>query len=236
MSFEQVDSTKSEPKNQVPTTEIVQPEQIEIINPSFDALVKKLTEEKKQNPLWGILIPLLIGAGLTLLTQFVLEHFRTTKEKVRRKQELISKGRAKTYLIAQILKDLAMYKVHKQYYYRAAKLLESTGPDPEEEIKSTMNKHYEKGQEQRETESKLDDNIAEYFEMVTEYAILNGNIDEFNDQFQSIFNYEHPKSSKLTEFTDLNELVTGLQEEETRLQEEYKKLSGLFENIQTSMK
>tara|TARA_Y100001934_G_C12318693_1_gene758922 strand:+ start:1205 stop:1345 length:141 start_codon:yes stop_codon:yes gene_type:complete len=34
--------------------------------------------------------------------------------------------------------------------------LELTGPNPEEEIKSSMRKHYEKGQEARQTEEKLD--------------------------------------------------------------------------------
>ena len=92
-------------------------EKVEIINKSFDTLVSKLNEKKDdKNSIWDILIPLLIGAGLTLGTQFAIEFWKTKKEKEQKRQELISKGRAKTYLIAQILKDLAMYKVHKQYY------------------------------------------------------------------------------------------------------------------------
>jgi len=147
----------------------------------------------------------------------------------------VSRGRAKTYLIAQILKDLAMYKVHKQYYYRAAELLEYTGPDPEEKIESAMQKHYEKGQEQRETETKLDDNIAEYFELVTEYAIQTKNIDRFHEQFQKIFHYKHPKSSKFIDVQTFEDLVIELENEESRLCDEYKKLADEFEDIQSAM-
>lgn len=201
---------------------------VEIVSKSLDNLAEQTINK---TTVWDTLIPLLIGAGLTLLTQFFIELWKSSKEDKQKKQELISRGRAKTYLIAQILKDLAMYKVHKQYYIRAYKIAE----DPSDQ-EDSYKKHYEKGQEQRVTESKLDDSIADYFQLVTEYIILTKKKDHFHDHFQSIFNYTHPKASTFENCNTENELVSVLESEEKRLNEEYVKLREVFESIQTSMK
>jgi hypothetical protein len=180
------------------------------------------------NSIWDTLIPLLVGASLTLMVQFAIEYWKTNKEKRTKKRELISKGLARMYLIAQILKDLSMYKVHKQYYARAS-IIETAESD-------SFNKHYQKGEQQRETEVKLDDNIAAYFEIVTEYSIVTKNYDHFRQYFNGIFNYVHPKSSKFLECQTIEELVTVSEKEELRLNKEYKKLIDLFEKIQDEMK
>jgi hypothetical protein len=229
LTFAQTDSGKMTVKStQHPVDTIAKTEKVEIINKSFDNLVEKLTEKKEEeNSIWDILFPLLIGAGLTLGTQFAIELWKTDKEKKSKKHELISRGRAKTYLIIQLLKDLAMYKVHKQYYIRAFQI------DNDED---SFKKHYEKGQQQRETEAKLDDTIADYFQLVTEYAILTKNHDHFQQHFEKIFHFVHPKSSKFTDYTTTTELVPALEKEEARLNEEYRKLTAIFETIQTSMR
>lgn len=202
---------------------------VEIVNKSLDSIATKLSEQSDTS-MWTTLTPLLIGAGLTLLTQFLIEFDKSRKEKKKKTLELIAKGRAKTYLIAQILKDLAMYKVHKQYYWRAYAL--STDPNDKED---SIKKHYEKGQEQRMTESKLDDNIADYFQTVTEYSIMSGKNNGFAETFEKIYHYIHPKSSKLTDCKTVSELVTGLEKEEQRLNEEYKEYFRLFERIQNRL-
>jgi hypothetical protein len=203
---------------------------VEIFNKSLDRLVLKLTEHADKPSMWDTLTPLLIGAGLTLLTQFLIEIWKSKKEKKLKIQELTSKAQAKVYLISQLIKDLAMYKTHKQYYYRAFTL--------EIDLKAKddfYKKHYEKGQEQRMTEAKLDENIAEYFQLVTEYMIVAKNQDDFNDKFKKIFNYEHPKSSKFTDKNTITELVPALDIEEKRLNTEYKGFRSIFESIQQSM-
>lgn len=205
---------------------------VEIISKPLDQLVAKLTQDiPAKSSIWDTLIPLIIGAALTLITQFFIEYWKSNKEKRKRKQELISKGKAKTYLIAQILKDLSMYKVHKQYYFRASQL-DIKQSDKEDSYK----KHYEKGQEQRLTETKLDENIAEYFEIVTEYIILNNNKNTFEKNFEDIFHFLHPKSSKFENFTSQIELIEELEKEEGRLMNEYKGLNDLLNIIQGSMK
>ncbi|ATL48794.1 hypothetical protein COR50_17390 [Chitinophaga caeni] len=212
-----------------PDIDTVSTTKVELLNSSFDKLVSKLTEDKKEtNSIWNTLIPLLIGAGLTLIAQFAIEYWKTNKENESKKREIISKGRARTYLIAQVLKDLAMYKVHKQYYWRASQI-EQDGSD-------SFKKHYEKGQQQRETKVRLDDNIAEYFQLVTEYSIVAKKHDHFKQYFVDIFNYVHPKSSNFSECNTKLELPMELNKEEERLNEEYKKLIELFEKIQSEMK
>lgn len=204
---------------------------VELISKPLDKLVKKLVEESAdKHSIWDTLTPLLIGAGLTLLTQLFIELYKSTKDVKKKKQELISRGRAKMYLIAQILKDLSMYKVHKQYYLRAFEI----GTDQADK-EDNYKKHYEKGQEQRIIESKLDDNIAEYFQLVTEFIILTNKKDHFKDHFNGIFNYDHPKSSKFKDFNTETELVAGLEIEENRLNGEYQKFRDIFETVQTEM-
>ena len=204
---------------------------VEIVNESFDTLVADLTKASSEtDPMWSTIKALLIGSILTLSTTYLIECWKARKEKDEKKIQLISRGRAKTYLLSQILKDLAMYKVHKQYYLRASQIEENS--DKEDSYK----KHYEKGQEQRVTEAKLDDNIAEYFELVTEYAILTKKLDHFSQHFQDILTFEHTKSSNFSEIISLSDLAEKLKKEEKKLSDDYKKLTGILEQIQNTMK
>jgi hypothetical protein len=230
LTFAQTDSKNLSANKSILLDTIYKTDKVEIVNKSIDTLVADLTKkEKETNSMWATLIPLLFGSGLTLLSTYLIERLKISKEWKAKKQQLVSRGRAKTYLLTQELKDLAMYKVHKQYYLRASQLEQNSNND------DSFKKHYEKGQEQRLAEAKLDDNIAEYFEIVTEYSILTKNVDHFNPHFQDIFNFEHPKSSNFAAINSLNELEDGLKNEETRLNEEYKKLTTILEQIQTAM-
>jgi len=205
---------------------------VEVISKSLDSLVSKVNERLLDKPsIWTTIIPILIGASLALATQFFIEIFKSSKDKKKRKQELISKGKAKMYLIGQILKDLAMYKVHKQYYMRSY-YLETNQVEKEDSIK----KHYEKGQEQRITETKLDDSISDYFQIATEYSIITNNNDYFDKLFDPIFHYAHPKSSKFTNCTINSQLEIELVKEEQRLNTEYEIYFSCFKVIQATMK
>jgi len=231
LTFGQPDSDKSSGGTSSQIDTISKTDKIEIVNKSFDTLVAKLTEKDKEaTSMWQTLIPLFFGAVLTFLTSFLIDLWKIYKDNKVKKQQLISRGRAKIYLISQVLKDLAMYKVHKQYYLRASQIVQ--GSDKGDSFK----KHYEKGQEQRITESKLDESIADYFETVTEYAIVAKNIDRFQRHFQSVFDFEHPKSSDFADIKSLKNLVIKLRDEEKRLNEEYKNLTDILEQIQTTMK
>jgi hypothetical protein len=65
---------------------------------------------------------------------------------------------------------------------------------------------------------------------------LTKNKDHFNKHFQGIFNFEHPKSSNFADIESLDKLVNRLKQEEKRLNDEYKKLSEILEEIQVSMR
>ena len=204
---------------------------IEIISKSLDTLVTKLSENPtSHDSMWTTIIPLLIGASLTLITQLLIELYKLNREKTNKKQELISKGKAKTYLIVQISKDLIMYKVHKQYYLRAFNL----ETDPVEKADDNK-KHYEKGQEQRMTESRLDEAVADYFQIVTEYIVVTKSKFNFQSLFDSIFNYNHPKASKFMNCNTMHELVVELDIEEQRLNTDNDRFVNYFKTIQSGM-
>lgn len=207
---------------------------IEVVNKSFDKLVEKLTQNSPDNSMWDVLIPLLIGAGLTLLTQFLIELWKSNKDSKNKKQELISKAKAKTYLIAQIIKDLAMFKTQKQYYIRAYKLAKQRNET--EEYKDSFQKHYDKANDQRTVEGKLDENIAEYFQILTEYINITKSKENFEPLFHAIFNYDHPKASKFEDCNNDAELVTQHSVVEARLNSEYSTLNQLFLDTQNLMK
>lgn len=204
---------------------------VEVINHSFDKLVQELSKPKT-NPVWETLGVLLIGAALTFLAQWSIEGWKSRKDRKRLTRELISKGKAKVYLITQTLKELAMYKAHKQYYIKAFEL--STNERDKADLYS---KHYTKGQEQRQTETKLSELISDYFQIVTEYKVItNQDKNKFENFFDQIINFQHPKPLKYEEVSSTKELVEKLTNEENRLNTEFDKLKIVFDKIQNLMK
>jgi len=204
---------------------------IEVINKSFDLFVNKLSDKlAKEYSMWSTLIPLLIGAVLTLAVQILIEVYKTWKGNKKDKQALISRGRAKTYLIAQILKDLALYMAHKEFYNR----YESLDHNPIHKADCNK-KRYEKGQEQRLARAKLDENIAEYFQIVTEYAILMHRVQCFDDLFKKIYSYKHPTVPDFNKYSTLQELQKATYEAEDKLNAEYQIFNNSFESIQELM-
>ena len=207
---------------------------IEVVNKSFDKLVQKLTENTDNNSIWNVLIPLLIGAGLTLLTQFLIEFWKSKKQNKLKKQELISKGKAKTFLLAQIIKDIAMYKTQKQYYVRAYRLAKKE--NKEEDYLDNYQKHYDKANGQRAVEVKLDETIAEYIQIVSEFIILTNSKENFDLYFQSLYEYQHPKASRFENCNTEEELIAEHSVEEARLNTQYSSLNEIFQKIQNLMK
>lgn len=168
------------------------------------------------------------------LLGFLLSQLGAWQKNKRENQLLILELEAsifsQKFLISNILKDLSMYKVHKQYYYRAAELLETTGPDPEEEIKSAMKKHYEKGQEARQTEEKLDHALESIFKTVFQLSNLKKQPLK-KDLMRQIVEFSHPKSDKFKTIESSDELPIALEKEEHRLIKEYSSLNAMIENF-----
>lgn len=215
--------------------------------------------EPQHSPFGGALIGLIIGAILTLGTQRILEGWKSKKERQRRMLSLISKGEAKVYLISQILKEISMYKAHKQYYLLSMRIPGITTPS----IERSHEKHYEKGQEQRQTETKLSEQIAEYFEIVNEFQLIEKQPGFFKSLFQKFINrfkskdafslfenkkgefdlllnaiidFKHPNpSDPETRFWMNKELEEWLENEKESLNDKYNSLRITFGMIQSTM-
>ena len=201
---------------------------VDLTSKSLDKLVEIIAAPKPEQSIWKTLIPLIIGAVLTLLIQFLLERNKTKRETRSKKIQLLAKARAKTYLISQILKDLSMYKAHKQYYRRGAELsVTSDKTDSDDSWK----KHYEKGQEARETEGELDIAISEFIEIIYEYLATVKATKKYETEFNLVYEFKHPISSKFNECNNSSDLVTALGKEEIRLYGEYQKLIGNLNSI-----
>jgi len=204
---------------------------IEVSSEILDNLVSQMEKENiHNNSIWKTLLPLLIGAFLTLSIQLALDLRKEQKDNKLKIKALISKANGYNYLINQVLKDLAMYKVHKQYYRRAS-IIDKTKKDRKDSFK----KHYVKGEQQRKTEAHLDQKISEYLEIVTEYAILKDNLEEFENDFNNVRQFSHPISSKFESVKKPDKLEGELKKEEKRLREEFEKLFEYFSAIQTKM-
>ena len=202
---------------------------VELVNQSFDKLVSELSKPQT-NPVWDTVIGILIGATLTFLAQWSIEAWKSRKERKSLTRELISKGKAKVYLISQTLKELAMYKAHRSYYVSAIEL-----GGTKAEVDDFYNKHYEKGQEQRQTETKLSELISDYFQIVTEYQVITKQDNKFENYFDRIISFDHPKARKFQNVKNAGDLESKLNEEESRLNTEFDKLKFIFNSIQKLM-
>lgn len=195
-----------------------------IDNTSLEKIANHITKPVINNEsVWDTMIPLLVGALITISVQLILSYITSSKEKSKRQEYLVSASKAKIYLISQILKDLAMYKVHKQYYLRAYQIDKSD--------EDAFNKHYEKGQEARSTKAKLDVVITEFLEMISEALDSKKKLKESESNFNKVFDYEHPKSSNFKEINSGELLPDALKKEEQRLNKEYEKFKELFDNL-----
>lgn len=203
--------------------------QIEIVSKSLDTIAKKLIEPEG-NQMLKVLIPLLIGSALTFLTQYLLEYRKVNAENISKKRILKSKAQAKVFLIAQIVKDLCMFKIQKQYYIRAYQIATD-----EKSKDDCFKKHYDKSTAQRETECKLDENIAHFLEIITEYSIISNNQNLFENEFDFIFNYQHPKAEKFENCNSTSELVQEHLAVEKKLNSAYENFVKKFIHIQKSM-
>jgi hypothetical protein len=203
---------------------------IEIVNRSLDKLVDVLAKPKHEASPWltyGLpILTLALGAGLTLLIQWTIERKRNKRSDEVSKRQLISKAKAKTFLVSRLLNTLAMYRVHKQYYRRVAELEQD-----KEECKSAWDKHYAKGQETRETESKFDSAIAEYIEIVIEYMQLSRSKNDIEQELKVIYDYAFEKASDFNQCKTITECVFENRKDEVRLRDVYKKYLTVLDNL-----
>jgi hypothetical protein len=221
--------------NKTITDKLDKTEKVEVINKSFDDFVKFQTEKKKDDrSMWDTLIPLLIGASLTLLTQILIDFRKHQKEK--KSDILLTKSELEKlkYLLKDNYRELAMHKAHKFYWY-AHYEFESTKEIPDEkEVNKFYNYHMSSGIKARDTENKISDNFAEYCKQVSKLQHLtkfNENVKTYIKEYQE-FKPQKPKDL-LTQ--DQNDLYKLEREEEDRLFSEYQNFIAIIEKINSEL-
>ena len=205
---------------------------IELASKSLDNLVDILaTPKPTPSPLVTYGLPILtvaLGAGLTLLIQWAIEGKKNRRSDEVSKRQLISKAKAKIFLISRLLNTLAMYRVHKQYYRRTAELTQD-----KKDAEGDWEKHYEKGQETRETEAKFDTAISEFIEIVMEYMQLSKSKNDIEPEVKTIYDYSFEKASDFNQCKTISECITTNRQDEIRLRDEYKKYLKVLDNLLT---
>ncbi len=192
--------------------------QIEITNKSFDKLVKKLTEEKKEEkPIWDTLIPLLIGALLALIPQIIFWFLNKVKEKSKQKLEIQANLNRLEHLLCDHYRELAMHKAHKPYWY--AQFERSEREDNEEETKKFYAFHIESGNKVRATEIKISNTFSEFYGLVIKFQHLT----DFDDKIKGLINeyYEFQPTKPNSIDSTRDDLPKEENIEEKRLRENY---------------
>jgi hypothetical protein len=229
--FGQTDTSKKENIKTIDKTE-----KVELVNKSFDELVKFQTERKKENKsIWDTLIPLLIGAGLTLITQILMDFRKNQKDK--KSDILLTKSELEKYkyLLKDNYRELAMHKAHKYYWYAHYEFESAKDKPDEKEVDKFYNYHMNSISKARETENKISDNFAEYCKQISKLQHLTN----FNENIKTyIKEYQEFKPAKpqdlLTE--NQNDLYKLERIEEDRLFNEYQTYITIIEKINSELK
>ncbi len=203
---------------------------IELSSKSIDKLVEIISNPRTETYPWltyGLpILTIAFGAGLTLLIQWLIEGKKNRRADEVIKRQLLAKAKAKIFFISRLLSSLAMYRVHKQYYYRLAEVITE-----KEKSDLCWNRHYEKGQETRETESKFYSANSEYIEVIIEYLHLSESKKDIEPELKIINEYNFEKASNFEECKSTSECVAEMRIDEDRLRIEYKKYLLTLNNL-----
>ncbi len=208
-----------------------EPSKVKVINKSFDDYIKFQTGKKKEDKsMWDTLIPLLIGAGLTLLTQILMDLLKNRKEK--KSDILLTKSELEKlkYLLKDNYRELAMHKAHKFYWYAHYEFEVAKEKPEEKEIDKFYNFHMNSSSKVRETENKISDNFAEYCKQVSKLQHLTS----FNENVKILIKeYQEFKPQKPNDLAaeKRSDLYKHEREEEDRLFVEYQRYIEIIEKI-----
>lgn len=201
---------------------------IEIINKSFDRLVKKLTLEKKEGKsIWDTLIPLLIGALLALIPQIIFWFLNNSKEKSKLKLEIKANLNRLEHLLRDHYRELAMYKAHKTYWY--AQFESSEKEKNEEETNKFYALHIESGNKVRATEVKISSTFSEFYGFVIKLQHLTNFDDKIKDLINEYYEFKPTKPNSID--STIYSLPAEENKEEKRLLENYKGFTNPIEKV-----
>ncbi len=202
--------------------------QIVIVNKSFDKLVGNLIEEKKdKKSIWDTLIPLLIGALVALIPQFIFWFLNKSKEKSKLKLEIKTDLNRLGHLLCDHYRELAMHKAHKPYWY--AQYERSKREKKEEEAKKFYDYHIESGNRVRATEIKISSTFSEFYSLTIKLQHLTSFENKIKDFINEYYEFEPTKPNLIDSTKD--SLPAEENKEEKRLLKNYEGFTRPIKNI-----
>ena len=202
--------------------------QIELVNKSFDRLVDKLTEEKKEEKsIWDTLIPLLIGALLALIPQIIFWYLNKSKERSKLKLEIKADLNRLEHLLCDHYRELAMHKAHKPYWY--AQFERSEREENEDETKKFYSFHIESGNKVRATEIKISSTFSEFYGFVIKLQHLTDFDEKIKESVNEYYEFKPTKPNSID--STLEDLPAEENKEEQRIRENYKGFTNPIKNI-----
>ncbi|RKR80289.1 hypothetical protein BDD43_0385 [Mucilaginibacter gracilis] len=203
---------------------------IEITGKQIDKIIGTLSQHPSGlSPVQAVLIAASIGAISAILVQVVTYLLTTKKERKNLRIGLIAEERRISHLLKEYYKELVMYKVHKQYWFRVSEL-EGKFDNNTDSYKM----HIARNEKSFETKTKISVITSEYFKTVTHYTILTGQ-NKFITQLLFDIQSFDPRSCSEFPRIALTKLRQAAKREEADLNKEYLYYSLCFDKINLEM-
>jgi len=212
---------------------IIDTTKVEIISKQLDNIAQTLNQHSNGISAGEVaLIASFIGASAAILSQVVIFLLTRAKEQSNLKKEFIAEERRISYLITEYYKELIMFKVHKNFYYKTATLFTSDSKYGDEQYEKSVASN----QKAIEVLTKIRITTSDYFKVITHFINLVGESQIINEELEKIKSFEAREATKFEEINNYNDLLSAEKQEEADLQEIYKFYSKCFDTIYSEMK
>ncbi|MGN7758806.1 MULTISPECIES: hypothetical protein [Chryseobacterium] len=210
-------------------------QKIEIKNEALEKYFNNLSNKKEsENSIWETLIPLLIGAFLTLGTQVFFDFRKEKKEKTNQILESKSELEKLIFLIKHNYDELAMHKAHKHYWYAQYQYEENLEKPNENDVIKFYNYHIESGNKAIQTENIIAENFSNFTKEISKIQQLTKQNTEINELYTAYLSFR-PQKPKDIMSVNRAELYDLGSDEESKLKQEYEEYIKILNKIKAKI-
>ncbi|KFF08724.1 hypothetical protein [Chryseobacterium luteum] len=209
----------------------VEYQKVELKNEVLENYIKKLsTKNEAKQSIWDTLIPLLIGAFLTLGTQIYFENKKNKKDNDNQILESKSELEKLTYLLRHNYNELAMHKVHKHYWYAQYQYEENLETPNLNDVNKFYNYHIESGNKAIIIENVIAENFSNFTKEISKIQHLTKQNTEVNNLYVKFMSHT-PKKPQDIMSLNRSELYELARKEEDKLKKEYQEYIKILNDI-----